>query len=39
MDVKAGDWLVAIDGRELRPPTDPFQLLEGTAGPEEPPRG
>ncbi|MDP2958706.1 MAG: PDZ domain-containing protein [Longimicrobiales bacterium] len=32
MDVKAGDWLVAIDGRDLRPPTDPFQLLEGTAG-------
>ena len=32
MDVKEGDFLVAIEGRELRAPTNPFQLLEGTAG-------
>ncbi len=32
MDVKEGDYLVAIDGREVRPPTNPFMLLEGTAG-------
>jgi tricorn protease len=32
MDVDAGDWLVGIDGRELRAPTNPFTLLEGTAG-------
>jgi tricorn protease len=32
LDVKAGDYLVAIDGRELRAPTNPFQLLEGAAG-------
>src|SRR5690606_14623475 len=32
MDVEAGDWLVAVDGRELRAPTNPFMLLEGTAG-------
>ncbi|UCG89228.1 MAG: PD40 domain-containing protein, partial [Gemmatimonadota bacterium] len=32
MDVSAGDYLVAIDGRELRAPTNPFMLLEGTAG-------
>lgn len=32
MNVKAGDYLVAIDGTELAPPTNPFQLLEGTAG-------
>jgi tricorn protease len=31
MDVKEGDYLVAIEGRELRVPTNPFQLLEGTA--------
>ena len=32
MDVKVGDFLVAIDGTELAPPTNPFRLLEGTAG-------
>ena len=32
MDVSEGDYLVAIDGRELRVPTNPFMLLEGTAG-------
>ncbi|HSM62240.1 MAG TPA: PDZ domain-containing protein, partial [Longimicrobiales bacterium] len=32
MDVAEGDWLVAIDGHELRAPTNPFSLLEGTAG-------
>lgn len=32
MDVKEGDFLVAIDGRTLEPPTNPFRLLEGTAG-------
>jgi tricorn protease len=32
MDVAEGDYLLAIDGKELRAPTNPFQLLEGTAG-------
>ncbi len=32
MQVQAGDFLVAIDGRELRAPTSPYALLEGTAG-------
>jgi tricorn protease len=32
MNVKEGEYLVAIDGRELRSPTSPFMLLEGTAG-------
>ncbi|MCA9739545.1 MAG: PDZ domain-containing protein, partial [Gemmatimonadetes bacterium] len=32
MDVDEGDWLLAIDGQPLRAPTNPFQLLEGTAG-------
>jgi len=32
MDVAVGDWLVGIDGHELRAPTNPYQLLEGTAG-------
>lgn len=32
MDVSEGDYLVAIEGRELRAPTNPFMLLEGTAG-------
>ncbi len=30
--VKKGDYLVAIDGRELESRHNPFQLLEGTAG-------
>jgi tricorn protease len=32
MDVAEGDYLVAIDGQPLRAPTNPFRLLEGTAG-------
>jgi tricorn protease len=32
MNVEEGHYLVAIDGRELRAPTNPFMLLEGTAG-------
>ena len=32
MNVNEGDYLVAIDGRALRAPTNPFMLLEGTAG-------
>jgi tricorn protease len=31
MDVDAGDYLLAIQGRELRAPTNPYMLLEGTA--------
>ncbi len=32
MGVSEGDYLLAIDGRELRAPTNPYRLLEGTAG-------
>ncbi|UCF18263.1 MAG: PD40 domain-containing protein [Gemmatimonadota bacterium] len=32
MNVSEGDYLVAIEGRELRPPANPYALLEGTAG-------
>lgn len=32
MDVRAGDYLVAIDGRPLTPEQNPYELLEGTAG-------
>jgi tricorn protease len=32
MDVSEGDYLVAVDGRQLGAPTNPFMLLEGTAG-------
>jgi tricorn protease len=32
MNVKEGDYLLGIDGQELRVPTNPFMLLEGTAG-------
>ena len=32
MGVEEGDYLVGIQGRELRSPTNPFMLLEGTAG-------
>ncbi len=32
MPVSAGDFLVAIDGQPLAPPTNPYELLEGTAG-------
>lgn len=30
--VKEGDFILAIDGQELKSPTNPFELLEGTAG-------
>ncbi|MDE2796065.1 MAG: PDZ domain-containing protein, partial [Gemmatimonadota bacterium] len=32
MEVQVGDYLLAIDGAELRAPTNPYRLLEGTAG-------
>ena len=32
LGVNEGDYLLAIEGRELRAPTNPFVLLEGTAG-------
>ncbi len=32
MGVEEGDYLLGIQGRELRAPTNPFMLLEGTAG-------
>jgi tricorn protease len=32
MNVREGDYLVAIDGVPLTAPTNPFRLLEGTAG-------
>ena len=32
MGVDEGDYLLAIDGRELRSPANPYALLEGTAG-------
>ncbi|MDT8341320.1 MAG: PDZ domain-containing protein [Longimicrobiales bacterium] len=32
LGVAEGDFLVEIDGRALRTPTNPFELLEGTAG-------
>ena len=32
MDVHEGDYLLAVDGAELRAPTNPYRLLEGTAG-------
>ena len=32
MTVAEGNYLLAIDGRDLRAPTNPFMLLEGTAG-------
>ncbi len=31
LGVHEGDYLLAIDGRQLAPPTNPFELLEGTA--------
>src|SRR5262249_35605637 len=30
--VKEGEYLLAVNGRELRPPETPYQALEGTAG-------
>ncbi|MEJ2538453.1 MAG: PDZ domain-containing protein [Gemmatimonadota bacterium] len=32
LEVDEGDWLVGIDGRPLEAPTNPYALLEGTAG-------
>ncbi len=32
LDVAEGDFLLAIDGRDLKAPENPFRLLEGTAG-------
>ncbi len=32
MEVLEGDYLLAVDGAELRAPTNPYRLLEGTAG-------
>ncbi len=32
LGVKEGDYLVAVQGRELKAPTNPYSLFEGTAG-------
>ncbi len=32
MAVAEGDYILAVEGAELRAPTNPYQLLEGTAG-------
>lgn len=32
LGVAEGDFLIAIDGHDLRAPTSPYELLEGTAG-------
>ena len=32
LDMHEGDYLPAVDGAELRVPTNPYRLLEGTAG-------
>ena len=32
IDVQEGDYLLEVDGAELRAPTNPYRLLEGTAG-------
>lgn len=32
MGVDEGDWIVAVDGHELTATTNPFELLEGSAG-------
>ena len=32
MNVQEGDYLLAVDGAELRAPTNPYRLLEGSAG-------
>jgi tricorn protease len=34
LDVSEGDYLVAVNGRELRAPTNPYQLFEQTSGRE-----
>ncbi len=31
VDVSEGDYLLAVDGEELTPPTNPYRLLDGTA--------
>jgi len=32
LDVREGDYLVAVQGRELKAPTNPYAAFEGTAG-------
>ena len=32
LDIAEGDYLLAVDGAALRPPDNPYRLLEGTAG-------
>ena len=32
VDVKAGDYLLAVDGRDVRPPADVYSFFENTAG-------
>ncbi len=32
VDVRAGEYLLAVEGRELRPPEEPFSRFERTAG-------
>ncbi len=32
LEVAEGDYLLAVDGAALRPPDNPYRLLEGTAG-------
>lgn len=32
LNVKAGDYLIAIEGQELKDDVNPFEVLEGTAG-------
>ncbi len=32
VDVKVGDYLLEVNGREVVPPTNPYSLFEGTAG-------
>jgi len=32
MDIEVGDYILAIDGRDLAVPDNPYRLLEGTAG-------
>jgi tricorn protease len=32
LEVAEGDYLIAVDGAPLRPPGNPYRLLEGTAG-------
>ncbi|HEX9895920.1 MAG TPA: PDZ domain-containing protein, partial [Gemmatimonadales bacterium] len=32
LNLREGDYLLEVNGRELRPPTSPYSLFEGTAG-------